>query len=211
VRLLKPRNRAQWGMGPLTVNAYYSAADNKFVMPIGILQPPFFDPKESDEVNLGSIGAVIGHELGHGIDDKGSRFDADGRLNSWMSPTDLAEFNRRGEKLVEQFGRIGYNGKLTLGENIGDLVGLSFAYQSAFGDGKGTIPAKKAFFLQYARAWCTVIRPKFRETLLKTDPHSMGDARVNEQMKHQGGFAEAYSCKASDRLFLNPQDRVKIW
>ena len=211
LRLLKPRDRSEWGMGPLTVNAYYSAADNKFVMPIGILQPPFFDPKEPDEVNLGAIGAVIGHELGHGIDDKGARYDAEGRLVSWMSPADLAEFNRRGAKMVAQFSRAGHNGILTLGENIGDLVGLSFAYRSAFGDSKGKLAEKRAFFLQYARAWCTVIRPKFRETLLKTDPHAMGDARVNEQVKHQAGFAEAYSCKAPDKMFLKEEDRVRIW
>ena len=211
VRLQKPRNRNEWGMGPLTVNAYYSASDNKFVMPIGILQPPFFDPQESDETNLGSIGSVIGHELGHGIDDKGSRYDAEGRLVTWMTPADLAEFSRRGNKLVEQFRRAGHNGTLTLGENIGDLVGLSFAYQSAFGDGKGTVSQKRAFFLQYARVWCTVIRPKTREALLKTDPHAMGEARVNEQMKHQAGFAEAYSCKAHDKMFLAPQKRVRIW
>ncbi len=105
----------------------------------------------------------------------------------------------------------GYNGELTLGENIGDLVGLTFAYRTAFPDGKGTPEAKRAFFLQYARLWCTVIRPKFRERLLKVDTHAAGEARVNEQVKHQPAFAEAFGCKAGDRLVLPDNERARIW
>jgi putative endopeptidase len=210
-RLGKPRNRDEWGMGPLTVNAYYSPSDNKFVLPIGILQYPFYDPKATDKENLGAVGAVIGHELGHGIDDKGSRYDENGKLAQWMSDADLAEFAKRGERMVAQFDGIGHNGKLTLGENIGDLVGLTFAYRDAFPNDTGTQSEKRAFFLQFARVWCTVIRPKFAELLLKTDPHSMGEARVNEQMKHQPGFAEAYACKAGDKMVLPPEQRVSIW
>lgn len=210
-KLSKTRNPNEWHMSPLTVNAYYSAADNKFVMPIGILQYPFYDPKESDAANFGAIGAVAGHELGHGIDDKGSRYDASGRLKGWMTEDDLASFKKRGQKLVAQFNAIGHNGDLTLGENIGDLVGLTFAYRAAFPEDEGSSEAKKAFFLQYARSWCTTMRPKLREARLKTDPHSMGEARVNEQVKHQDGFAEAYSCKAGDKLFLDPEDRIRIW
>lgn len=210
-RLAKPRNRKQWDMGPLTVNAYYSPSDNKFVMPIGILQYPFFDPKAPEEENLGAIGVVIGHELGHGVDDKGSRYDELGRLAPWMGEKDLTEFKKRSARLVDQFNKIGHNGELTLGENIGDLVGLTFAYQAAFPGGKGTIEAKKAFFTQFGRAWCQVQRPKLRERLLKTDPHSMGDARVNQQVTHQTGFYEAFGCKAGDKLFLKPEERVVIW
>lgn len=207
----KPRNRDVWGMGPLTVNAYYSPSDNKFVMPIGILQYPFYDPQLSEIQNLGAIGAVIGHELGHGVDDEGSSYDSEGRLNRWMSDKDLKEFQTRTMRLVDQFNGIGHNGKLTLGENIGDLVGVTFAYRAAFPDNKGSAEDKKKFFIQYARAWCEVMRPKHRELKLKTDPHALGEARVNEQMKHQAGFAEAFQCKPGDKMFLSPKDRVMIW
>lgn len=207
----KPRNRDIWGMGPLTVNAYYSPSDNKFVMPIGILQYPFYDPKLSEIENLGGIGTVIGHELGHGVDDDGSRYDFEGRMVRWMSDKDLKEFQSRTHKLVSQFNAVGHNGELTLGENIGDLVGVTFAYRAAFPGGKGSVEDKQKFFLQYGRAWCQVQRPKYRERALKTDPHAMGDARVNEQVKHQIGFAEAFQCKQGDKMFLPPQDRVTIW
>jgi putative endopeptidase len=215
-RLGKPRNRDRWGMAPLTVNAYYSPADNKFVMPIGILQYPFYDPKAMDHVNLGAVGAVIGHELGHGIDDKGSKFDKDGRLKQWMTEDDLADFRRLTAGLVTQFDAIGHNGKLTLGENIGDLVGLTFGYKTAFSlaSGSEVIPpnsAKREFFTQYARVWCGVVRPKMAELLLKTDPHAAIKARVNEQVKHQAGFQEAFSCKEGDKMVLKPDQRISVW
>ncbi len=207
----KPRDKTRWGLGPLTINAYYSPSDNKFVMPIGILQPPFYDPKQPEFVNMGAVGTVIGHELGHGIDDNGSKYDFQGRLIQWMSDKDLAEFKKRGEALISQFDKTGHNGKLTLGENIGDLTGLSFAYNGAFPENNGTIEQKQKFFLQYARLWCSVIRPKTVEKQLKVDPHAIAWARVNEQVKHQPGFHEAYSCKKGDAMYLEPQDRVKIW
>lgn len=210
-RFTKARNRKQWDMGPLTVNAYYSPSDNKFVMPIGILQYPFYDPAAPEAENLGAIGVVIGHELGHGVDDKGSRYDEVGRLAPWMGEKDLAEFKKRSARLVDQFNAIGHNGDLTLGENIGDLVGLTFAYKAAFPGGKGSAEDKKAFFTQFGRAWCQVQRPKYRERLLKTDPHALGDARVNQQVKHQAGFYEAFGCKEGDKLFLKPEERVDIW
>ena len=215
-RLGKPRNRDRWSMSPLTVNAYYSASDNKFVMPLGILQYPFYDPAAPDHVNLGAVGAVIGHELGHGIDDKGSKFDNQGRLKQWMSEKDLTEFKKLTEGLVNQFDAIGHNGKLTLGENIGDLVGLTFGYKTAFSMASGSevIPpasAKRAFFTQYARVWCGVVRPKMAELLLKTDPHSAVKARVNEQVKHQAGFKEAFGCSDSDKMVLKAAERISVW
>jgi putative endopeptidase len=209
--LKKKRNKMRWEMGPLTVNAYYSPPDNKFVLPMGILQYPFFDAKLSDKANLGAVGAVIGHELGHGIDDEGSRYDETGKFHEWFTPGDLTEFKKRGQKLVEQFNKIGHNGQLTLGENIGDLVGITFAYRAAFPDNKGTLEDKQNFFLQFGRVWCNVMRPKLRENMLKTNPHSLGEARVNQQMKNQPGFTEAYSCKAGDGLYLEPDDRAQIW
>ncbi|NRA66703.1 MAG: M13 family metallopeptidase [Pseudobacteriovorax sp.] len=207
----KPRDKTRWYMGPLTVNAYYAPSDNLFVMPLGILQPPFYDPKEPDVVNFGAVGAVIGHELGHGIDDNGAKYDHKGRLNQWMPDEDIAEFTRRGQALIAQWDKAGHNGKLTLGENIGDLTGVSFAYSAAFPDGKGSIEDKQRFFLQYARVWCYVARPKDDERRLKTGPHSLPWARVNEQVKHQTGFQEAFSCKQGDAMFLPEKDRIRIW
>ncbi len=204
-------NLDAWGMSPLTVNAYYSSSENKFVMPIGILQFPFYDQEGSLLENLGAVGAVMGHELGHGIDDQGSRYDADGKLKTWMSMDDLAEFNRRGQKMIDQFNKAGHNGSLTQGENIADLVGLSFAYNAAFPENKGSVEDKRKFFIAYARLWCTVDRPDFAEMMLKTDPHAAGWARINEQVKHQTGFAEAFSCKSNDKMVLSDKDLIKIW
>ncbi len=209
--LPQDRNRDRWGMGPLTVNAYYSPADNKFVMPIGILQYPFYDPALPVEVNLGAVGAVIGHELGHGIDDQGAKYDAEGKLRQWMSDEDVKNFQARGRKFVEQFNQLGHNGELTLGENIGDLTGVTFAFQAAFPQGKGTTEQKQAFFLQYARVWCGVELPKYSEQLLKVDPHSRGWARVNQQVRNQAEFAAAFSCKKDDPMVLPNDSLVRIW
>lgn len=162
-------------------------------------------------INLGAVGSVIGHELGHGIDDQGSKYDDQGRFHQWLSDEDLTAFRQRSDHLADLFATAGMNGKLTLGENIGDLVGVTFAYGTAFPDGKGSLEAKRAFFTQYARNWCGVMRPKDLELRLKTDPHSPFFARVNEQVKHQPGFQEAFGCKAGDPMVLSDQDRVKIW
>ncbi len=207
----KKNSNKTWWLGPLTVNAYYSPSENKFVMPAGILQYPFYDQDLADHMNLGAIGMVIGHELGHGIDDNGSKFDYKGRLRSWMTKEDLAEFKKRGDRLVAQFDKIGHNGKLTLGENIGDLMGVTTAYNAAFPKGKGSIKKKKEFFIQFGRAWCTVATKGAEKLRLKTDTHSLPRARINEQVKHQAGFAEAFSCKAGDKMFLAEKDRVVIW
>ncbi len=209
--MFKPVNKDAWGMGPLTVNAYFSPTENKFVMPMGILQYPFFDDKNTLEENLGAVGAVMGHELGHGIDDQGARFDDKGRLKVWMSMNDMAEFQKRGARMADQFSKIGHNGKLTLGENVADLVGLSFAYKAAFKDNKGSITDKQKFFVSYARNWCEVKRDGYKEKQLKTDPHSLGWARINEQVKHQPGFQEAFGCKSGQPMVLSDKDRIVIW
>ncbi|MEM7645474.1 MAG: M13 family metallopeptidase [Pseudomonadota bacterium] len=202
-------------MGPLTVNAYYSPTSNKFVMPAGILQYPFYDANLPDWVNLGAVGAVVGHELGHGVDDQGSKYDERGKVRQWMTSNDIKTFKKRGEKLIAQFDAAGHNGKLTLGENIGDLVGVTFALSAAQKvmpvDPVARERATKDFFLQYARAWCGVIRPKRVEMQLKTDPHSLVWARVNEQMKHQPEFHKVYKCKAGDKLYLPKEEQVTIW
>lgn len=208
----KPADHDKWAMGPLEINAYYSRESNKFVMPLGILQPPFYSIDGSEIENLGSVGAVVGHELGHGIDDIGSKFDQTGKLRSWMSEKDLKEFSARSKKLVEQFNKIGHNGELTLGENIGDLVGVTFAYDAAFSDGAtATVENKRKFFESYARLWCGVYRPQYAEKYLKTNPHSLGWARINEPVKHLKGFSEAYQCKEGDPMFISEKDRISIW
>lgn len=206
-------NQLAWGMGPLTVNAYYSPDKNKFVMPIGILQFPFFDQQGDLIENLGAVGAVVGHELGHSIDDQGSKFDAKGRLKQWMTEEDLKNFSSRSLKMIEQFNKIGHNGELTLGENVGDLVGLTFAYNAAFPNDKkeNKIEDKKRFFLAYGRLWCGVMREKTKERQLKTDPHSLGFARINEQVKHQPGFQDAFQCSEKNKLFSKPEDQIRIW
>lgn len=209
--LREPANADAWGMGPLTVNAYYSGSENKFVLPIGILQFPFYDKNGSVIENLGAVGAVIGHELGHSIDDQGSKYDSQGRLKQWMTTKDIMEFNLRGQKMIEQFNRIGHDGKLTLGENVADLVGLTFAYNAAFPKGEGKLSDKKDFFVAYGRLWCEVTRPDFKELLKKTDPHSLGPARINEQVKHQPAFAETFQCKEGDKMTLPQSERIQIW
>jgi len=210
-KLKQKNNDKVWGWGPLIVNAYYSPSENKFVMPAGILQYPFYDQSLPDHVNLGAIGMVIGHELGHGVDDQGSKYDYKGRLKTWMTKEDLKNFKTRGDQLIKQFEQIGHDGKLTLGENIGDLVGLTAAYDAAFPGGKGAVDKKQAFFVQFGRSWCGVMRDGERKLRLKTDPHSLPEARINEQVKHQTGFAEAFSCKPGDKMTLTEAERVKIW
>lgn len=207
----EPANQDAWGMGPLTVNAYYNGHDNKFVLPIGILQYPFYNKDGSVIENLGAVGAVIGHELGHSIDDKGSKYDSDGKLKQWMTTKDIMEFNLRGQKMVEQFNRADHDGKLTLGENVADLVGLTFAYNAAFPHGAGSLQDKKDFFISYARLWCSVARPDYQKLQKKTDPHALGLARINEQVKHQPGFSEAFQCKPGDNMTLSPEEKVSIW
>jgi len=206
-----PINKNRWYVGPLTVNAFYNRSFNRFTLPIGILQYPSYDPTLPEIANLGAIGVIIGHELGHAIDDKGSLYNEKGELSNWMSQSDLSEFKNRSSRLVDQFNKIGHDGNLTLGENTSDLVGLTFAYNAAFPNNIGTTEMKQLFFTQFARTWCGVIRPKYREKLLKTDPHAMKNARVNEQVKHQLGFKEAFNCKSNDPMTLPTNQMITIW
>ncbi len=204
----------RWEMGPLRVNAYYDPTMNHFVLPIAILQAPFFDTENTRAQNLAAIGTVIGHELGHGIDDQGRKYDYKGQLRSWVSKSDIKELKKRTDPLISQFKKVNHNGELTLGENIGDLVGLSTSFRTAFPNYKsGTVPKKQLqeFFLQYARVWCEVQTPSMRERRLKTDPHALGFARINEQMKHQPAFKDAYSCKEEDPMVLNKNKVIQVW
>ncbi len=206
-----------WAMGPLTVNAYYSPEDNKFIMLQGILQYPIFDPKLTDAEILGGVGVVIGHELGHGVDNNGSGYDENGVVRAWLPDADKVEFDRRTKMLVEQFNalvkpeiKVGY-GDLTLGENIADTSGLRFAYEAAFPQNVGSLDDKRAFYLQYARLWCGAMREKEMERRLRTDYHAQTYLRVNEPLKHQPHFHEAYSCKAGDKMYRPPEQQMDLW
>jgi putative endopeptidase len=210
--LQRPRNRERWEMGPLTLNAYYSSEDNQFVLLQGILQYPFFDPQLSMVENTGAIGTVIGHELGHSVDDQGSKYDSEGKLRQWMSMKDLAEFSRRSQGFIDRFNKIGHNGTLTLGENIGDHVGMTFALDAAFPDKDKAAPEDlKAFFVAYARMWCHVEHPDYAKMIIKTNPHALGTARINQQVIHQDAFYKAYQCKPEDKMYVDPKERVHIW
>ena len=202
-----------WDMSPLTVNAYYDPPHNKFVLPIGILQYPFFDPKMSEEENLAAVGTVIGHEVGHGIDDQGARYDSDGKQRQWRTDKDMIEFSKRTELLISQFDGAGHNGKLTLGENIGDLVGVTTSLKASNDDPSfhNSPDRKKAYFVAYARLWCEVKRPKAIENQLKTNPHALGVARVNQQIRQQPEFKEAFQCRDTDPMVLPEDKLVHIW
>ncbi len=219
-----PIDRDEWWMTPQQVNAYYDSNKNEIVFPAAILQPPFFDLAADDAVNYGGIGAVIGHEIGHGFDDQGSKWDGAGNLVDWWTPADRAEFDRRGAALSAQYDRFeplaGFkvNGKLTLGENIGDLAGCTVAfaaYKMSLGGKPSTtidgFTGEQRFFMGFAQIW----RSKYRDDMLKmalaTDPHSPGEYRSNGTVRNVDGFYEAFSVKEGDKMFLPPAERVRIW
>ena len=207
-----PVNDLKWEMSPLTANAYYNATANQFVMPLGILQAPFFDENKSDIVNYGSVGMVVAHEIGHSIDDQGSKYDELGKLHPWMNKIDLSNFEKKTHKLVTLFAKDGVDGKLTLGENIADFVGMQNAFQSAFPNKETeSIEKKKEFFVQFAKVWCGVVQPKTKEYLLKNDPHSPIELRVNNQMKLSKKFEETFSCRQGDVMTIPDEDRITLW
>jgi putative endopeptidase len=223
-QLGKPVDRTKWGMTPATVNAYYSPVMNEIVFPAGILQFPFFDPNADDAVNYGGIGAVIGHEISHGFDDSGSQYDKDGTLRNWWTPEDLTRFKQKSEALVKQFDNykvldtISVNGKLTLGENIGDLGGLNAAYE-AFkmtkqGQSKEMIDGftpDQRFFLSWAQVWRTTILPETEAQLIITDNHSPGQYRTIGTPVNMDAWYEAFNVKPGDKLYKKPEDRIRIW
>ena len=223
-QLNKPVDRTKWGMTPATVNAYYSPVMNEIVFPAGILQFPFFDPNADDAVNYGGIGAVIGHEISHGFDDSGSQYDKDGTLRNWWTPEDLTRFKQKSEALVKQFDNykvldtISVNGKLTLGENIGDLGGLNAAYE-AFkmtkqGQSKELIDGftpDQRFFLSWAQVWRTNILPETAAQLIITDNHSPGEYRTIGTPVNMDAWYQAFDVKPGDKLYKKPEDRIRIW
>jgi putative endopeptidase len=223
-RLGKPVDRTEWGMTPQTVNAYYNPSLNEVVFPAAILQPPFFNMAADDAVNYGGIGAVIGHEIGHGFDDQGSKYDGDGNLVSWWTPQDRTEFEKRTRMLIEQYNQFEplpgqhVNGALTIGENIGDLGGLSIAYKAyhlALG-GKDApvidgLTGDQRFFLGWAQVWRGKMRDQALLNQLKTNPHSPAEFRANGTVRNIAAFYTAFDVKPGDKMYLPPEQRVKIW
>ena len=222
----KPLDRSEWMMTPQTVNAYYSPGMNEIVFPAAILQPPFFDLDADDAANYGGIGAVIGHEIGHGFDDQGSRYDGDGNLRDWWTEDDRTEFNKRVQMLIEQYNALEpaetpgnkVNGALTVGENIGDLGGLSIAYVAYELARKGEpgpaidgLSADERFFYGWAQVWATAIRPQEAQRRLQIDPHSPAEFRCNAIVRNIPAFYETFNVQPSDALWLEPERRVRIW
>ena len=219
-----PVDRTEWGMTPQTVNAYYSPPLNEIVFPAAILQPPFFDLNADDAVNYGSIGAVIGHEIGHGFDDSGSTFDGDGVLRNWWTDQDKAEFEKRTAKLIGQYSEfqpfedLNVNGEFTLGENIGDLGGLSIALLAYELSLDGAEPplldgftGPQRVFIGWAQGWRGKSRDEALRVQINTDPHSPRQYRVNGVVRNVPEFYEAFDVAETDSLYLAPEDRVKIW
>jgi len=225
----KPIDRDEWFMTPQTVNAYYNPGMNEIVFPAAILQPPFFDAEADDAVNYGGIGAVIGHEIGHGFDDQGSKYDGSGRLEDWWTAEDRAEFEKRTKALIAQYdafspaqldGSHHVNGALTIGENIGDLGGLSIAlkaYRIALGRPLDEAPVIDGFtgaqrvFLGWAQVWQAKGRDEEVIRRLATDPHSPNEFRCNGVVRNVDEFFTAFDVQPGDGLYLAPEDRVRIW
>jgi putative endopeptidase len=220
----KPVDPNEWFMTPQTVNAYYSASKNEIVFPAGILQPPFYDPGADDALNYGGIGAVIGHEITHGFDDQGRKYDAAGNLNDWWTAEDAERFQERADRLAAQYDEytvldsLHVNGKLTLGENIADLGGLTIAYYGLMKtlEGKeiefidGFTPQQR-FFISWTQVWRNNIRPEALAFQIQTDPHSPGYYRVNGPVSNMEEFIEAFQGTPGDKMIRAETDRVKIW
>jgi putative endopeptidase len=222
----KPLDRDEWFMTPQTINAYYNPGFNEIVFPAAILQYPFFDAARDDAANYGAIGAVIGHEIGHGFDDQGSKYDGDGRLTDWWTSADRAAFEERTASLIEQYNRLApaqvpgnhVNGALTIGENIGDLGGLAIAWKAYLISLDGQEPpvidgltGAERFFLSWAQAWQEKGRDEEVIRLLAIDPHSPNEFRCNQIVRNIAEFYDTFSVADGDALWLDPSERVSIW
>jgi putative endopeptidase len=223
-RLDKPVDREEWDMTPQTVNAYYDATRNEIVFPAAILQPPFFDPDADPAVNFGAIGQVIGHEMTHGFDDQGRKSDGDGVLRDWWTSADAARFDERAARLVEQYSAFEpypgahINGKLTLGENIADLGGLLIAYDAYHASLHGQaapvvdgLTGDQRFFLGWSQIWASKIRDDAQRRQLASDPHSPNAYRVNGVARNLDPWYAAFNVQPGDKLYLAPDQRVRIW
>lgn len=224
-KLGKPVDKKEWQMTPQTVNAYYNPLFNEIVFPAGILQPPFYNYKADEAVNYGGIGAVIGHEISHGFDDAGSKFDAEGNMKNWWKPQDLKLFHQKGDSLARQFDKyevlpgVFVQGEFTLGENIGDLGGVNVAYEGLQrflrengrpGWIDGYTPEQR-FFISWASIWRSKDKDESLRTQVNTDPHAPNLFRANGPVSNVNSFYEAFNLKPGDRLFREEKDRVKIW
>ncbi len=223
-RLGQPIDRDEWGMTPQTVNAYYSSTMNEIVFPAAILQPPFFNMEADDAVNYGAIGAVIGHEISHGFDDQGRRSDGSGNLRDWWTEADNAAFQERANRLVEQYNQfcplegLCVNGRVGLGENIGDLSGLAVAYKAyriSLGGQEAPViegfTGDQRFFMGWAQIWRTLWREEALHRQLMTGPHSPGEFRVTGVLRNLPEFYAAFDVQPGDGMYLPPEQRVKIW
>ena len=224
-KLGKPVDKTEWHMSPQTVNAYYNPTFNEIVFPAAILQPPFYNYKADAAVNYGGIGAVIGHEVSHGFDDQGARFDANGNLSNWWTEEDEKEFRALGANLIAQFDSVEalpgimLNGEFTQGENIGDLGGVFSAYDGLMAEiSKNGDPGmidgfdqKQRFFLSWSTIWRQLIREEALKNRIKTDPHSPGEYRGYMPIRNMDEFHEAFKTKPGDKMYLSPEQRVKIW
>jgi len=221
----KPVDRTEWGMTPPTVNAYYNPSMNEIVFPAGILQPPFYDADRDDAMNYGGIGAVIGHEMTHGFDDQGAKFDAQGNLKNWWTAEDLKNFKERGDCIAKQFDEfeveagLHENGKLVEGESIADLGGLTIAYAALRKSFEGKPePAKidgftpeQRFFLAFAQIWAGSFRPEYGRMIVATNPHPLGPYRVQGPLSNMPAFAKAWGCKADSSMVRKEELRCRIW
>ena len=221
----KPVDRAEWLMSPPTVNAYYSPQNNEIVFPAGILQPPYFDPNADDALNYGGMGSVIGHEMTHGFDDSGAKFDPLGNLANWWTEADLKAFQAKAQCIVDQFNSfevekgLNENGKLVQGESIADLGGLVIAYAAFENSMKGKprpanidgFTPEQRFFLGYARGWAVNMRPELARLIALQDPHPLNKFRVNGPLSNLPQFAQAFACKEGDPMVRPEKDRCAIW
>ncbi|GAA4738371.1 M13 family metallopeptidase [Flavisolibacter ginsenosidimutans] len=223
-RLGKPVDRTEWGMTPPTINAYYNPVNNEIAFPAGILQFPFFDFGADDAIIYGGIGSVIGHEMTHGFDDQGAQYGASGNLDNWWTKEDEAKFKAKTQQVVNQYNAytvldtIHVNGRLTLGENLADIGGLSIAYEAftktkQFKEGKkidGFTPQQR-FFLSWAQIWRNNTVPETASQLILTDPHSPGEYRANGAVVNNDAWYEAFNVQAGDKLYVAPEKRIKVW
>ena len=223
-RLGGPTDRAEWGMTPQTINAYYNPTFNEVVFPAAILQPPFFDPNADDAVNYGAIGAVIGHEIGHGFDDQGRKFGPTGAMVDWWTAKDAQVFDQRKDLLIREFSGfealpgLKVNGANTIGENIGDLGGLNMAHEAYLISLKGKpapvldgLTGDQRFFLAYAQVWREKYRDGALRELVMSDVHSPSRFRVNGPLPNIDAWYEAFGVKSGDRMYIPPEQRVRIW
>ncbi len=223
-RLHQPVDRKEWGMTPQTVNAYYNPTQNEIVFPAAILQPPFFDPKGDAAYNYGGIGGVIGHEISHGFDDQGRKSDGDGKLADWWDPQDVPKFKAKTDALGAQYSAFNVlpgenvNGALTMGENIGDAGGINFALDAYHASLHGRpapvvdgLTGDQRVFLGWAQVWRGKTRDAAMVQRLHTDPHSPEMARVNGPVRNVDAWYTAFDVKPGDKLYLPPEQRVKIW